>query len=214
MRALSHSIKTTHPCSVPRTTRARATDAPRIARPVALTPWQAKRAPFRLRHDDRLKKGVPYCLNLYPFPFPTLSLSCHRDRERGYFERIHLSKGNGPRALLLIRGSKVAPCGVRRPPQSTQDPSPLLIRGSKAGPSKGFDSRPRACRVRDDPGYVCYMVEARATLPRYPRTFLRPPGMVCNGIPPKGGTEPSDPIKWVRVLQITRKYFWNAPPGH
>jgi hypothetical protein len=91
--ALSRSIKTTHPCSVPRTTRARATDAPRIARPVALTPWQgkrhlrqAKRVPFHLRHDDHVKKGAPHYLNLYPFPFP-LSLSCHRDRERGYCEK-------------------------------------------------------------------------------------------------------------------------------
>jgi hypothetical protein len=69
--------------SVPRTTRACATDAPRIARPIALTPWQgtrhlwqAKRAPFRLCHDDRLKKGAPCCLNLYPvFFFPPLSLA-------------------------------------------------------------------------------------------------------------------------------------------
>jgi hypothetical protein len=203
-------------------TRARATDTPRIARPVALTPWQgtrhlwqAKRAPFRLCHDDRLKKGAPHCLNLYPFPFfLSLSLSCHMDREKGYFERILLSEGNGPRALLLIRGLKVAPCGVRQPPQSTRAPSPSLIRGSKAGPSEGFDSRPRACRVRDVPGYVHYMAEARATLPRYPRTFPRPAGTICNGIPPEGGTKPSDPIKWVRVQQITCRYFWSAPLVH
>jgi hypothetical protein len=77
-----YNINTTHPCSIPRTTRARAIDAPRIARPVALTPWQgtrhpwqANRTPFRHRHDDRLKKGVPHCLNLYPvFLFPPLSL--------------------------------------------------------------------------------------------------------------------------------------------
>jgi hypothetical protein len=83
LRALSHSIKTMHLCSLPRTTRARTTDALRIARPIALTPWQgtrhlwqAKRAPFRLRHDDRLKKGAPHCLNLYPFSFSfSLSLS-------------------------------------------------------------------------------------------------------------------------------------------
>jgi hypothetical protein len=92
---------------------------------------------------------------------------------------------------------------VRQPPQSTRAPSPLLIRGSKAGPSEGFDSRPehsgsepitdqgfegwplgrvrqppRACRVRDDSGYVRYMAEARATLPRYPRTFPRPAGAI------------------------------------
>jgi hypothetical protein len=132
------------------------------------------------------------------FLFP-LSLSCHRDRERGYFERILLSEGNGPRAPLLIRGSKVAPRGVRRLPQSTRASSPLLIRGSKAGPSKGFDSRPRACRVRDDPGYVRYIAKAWATLPRYPKTFSRPARIVCNGIPLKGGTEPSDPIERVWV---------------
>jgi hypothetical protein len=40
-RALSHSMKTACPCSVPRTARARATAAPRTTRPVALTPRQA-----------------------------------------------------------------------------------------------------------------------------------------------------------------------------
>jgi hypothetical protein len=75
--ALSRGVKTTRPCSV----RARATDAPRIARPVALTPWQGKRylwqekrASFHLRHDGRVKKGALHYLNSYPFPFP-LSLS-------------------------------------------------------------------------------------------------------------------------------------------
>jgi hypothetical protein len=212
----------THPCLVPQTTRARATDAPRIARPVALTPWQgkrhlwqAKRAPFHIRHDDRVKKGAPHYLNSYPFSFP-LSLSLlPQGSGKGIFrKRILLSEGNGPRALLLIRGSKVAPCGVRQPPQSTRAPSPLLIRGSKAGPSEGFDSRPRARRVRDDPGYIRYMAEARATLPRYPWTFPRPAGTICNGIPPEGGTEPLDPIEWVWVQQITCRYFWSAPLGH
>jgi hypothetical protein len=84
---------------------------------------------------------------------------------------------------------------VRQPPQSTPAPRPLLIRGSKAGPSEGFDSHPRARRVRDDPGYVRYMAKARAMLPRNPRTFPRPAGTICNGIPPEGGTEPSDPIE-------------------
>jgi hypothetical protein len=91
--ALSRRVKTTRPCSVPQTARARATNTPRIARPVALTPWQGKRhlrqekrAPFHLRRDGRVKKGAPHYLNSYPFPFP-LSLSCHRDRERGYSEK-------------------------------------------------------------------------------------------------------------------------------
>jgi hypothetical protein len=38
--ALSHGVKTTRPCSVPRT--ARATTAPRTTRPVALTSRQVK----------------------------------------------------------------------------------------------------------------------------------------------------------------------------
>jgi hypothetical protein len=89
--AFSHGVKTTRPCSVPRT--ARTTTALRTARPVALTPrqgkrhlWQAKRASLHLHHDDRVKKGVPHRLNSYPFPLP-LPLSCYRDWERGYFER-------------------------------------------------------------------------------------------------------------------------------
>jgi hypothetical protein len=91
--ALSHGVKTTRPCSAPRSTRARTTAAPRITRPVVLTPrqgrrhlWQAKRATLHLRHDDRVKKGAPHRLISYPFPLP-LSLSCYRDRERGYSER-------------------------------------------------------------------------------------------------------------------------------
>jgi hypothetical protein len=160
-------VKTTRPCSVPRT--ARTTAAPRTTRPVALTSrqgkrhlWQAKRATFHLRHDDRVKKGAPHRSNSYPFLLP-LSLSCYRDRERGYFERDPSPRRKRPRTLLLIRGSKAGPSGgfdsrpehsgfrlitdqrfegwplgrVRQPPQSTRAPRPLLIRGSKAGPSKG-----------------------------------------------------------------------------
>jgi hypothetical protein len=36
----------------------------------------------------------------------------------------------------------------------------------------------------------------------------------CNGIPPEGGIEPSDPIERVRVWQITYRYFWSVPLGH
>jgi hypothetical protein len=86
---LSHGVKTTRPCSVPRTARARATAAPRTARLDALTPrqdrrrpWQEKQATLRLRHNDRVKKGTPRRSISYPFSFP-LSLSYNRDRERG-----------------------------------------------------------------------------------------------------------------------------------
>jgi hypothetical protein len=89
--AVSHGVKTTRPCSVPRMARAMA--APRTTRPVALTLWQgrrhlwqAKRATLHLRHNDHVKKGAPHRSISYPFPLP-LSLSCYRDRERGYSER-------------------------------------------------------------------------------------------------------------------------------
>jgi hypothetical protein len=159
---------------------------------------------FHLRHDDRVKKGAPHHLNSYPFPLP-LSLSGYRDRERGYFERDPSSQrkrapspptDRGFEGWPLRRGSTAAPehsgfklitdqgfegwplGRVQQPPQSTRAPRPLLIRGSKAGPSEGFDSRLRARRARDDSRYVRYMVEARAMLLRYPRTFLRPTGAI------------------------------------
>jgi hypothetical protein len=75
-RTLSHGVKTTRPCFVPRTARARATAAPPTTRPVALTPrrdrrrlWQEKRATLHLRHNDRVRKGTPRRSISYPFPF-------------------------------------------------------------------------------------------------------------------------------------------------
>jgi hypothetical protein len=150
---LSHGVKTTRMCSVPRT--ARATAAPRTTRPIALTSrqgkqhlWQAKRATFHLRHDDSVKKGAPRRLNLYPFASP-LSLSCYRDRERGYSERDpspRRKRAPSPPTDQVFEGW---PLGrVRQPPQSTRASGSLLIRGSKAGPSEGFDSRLRALGLR------------------------------------------------------------------
>jgi hypothetical protein len=151
--ALSHGVKMTRPCSVPRT--ARTTAAPRTTRPVAVTSrqgkrhlWQAKRATFHLRHDDRVKKGAPHRLNSYPFLLP-LSLSCYRDRERGYFERDPYPRRKRAPSPPTDQGFEGWPLGrVRQPPQSTRASGSLLIRGSKASPSEGFDSRLRALGLR------------------------------------------------------------------
>jgi hypothetical protein len=102
-RALSHGVKTTRPCSVPRTARACTTTAPRTTRPVALTLqqgrrhlWQVKRATLHLCHNDRIKKGAPRRSISYPFLLP-LSLSCYRDRERGILRKGSFStKEAGP----------------------------------------------------------------------------------------------------------------------
>jgi hypothetical protein len=151
--ALSHGVKTTRPCSIPRTSRAMT--APRTTRPVALTLrqgrrhlWQAKRATFLLRHDDRVKKGAPRRLNSYPFLLP-LSLSCYRDRERGYFERDPSPRRKRAPSPPTDQGFEGWLLGrVRQPPQSTRASGSLLIRGSKAGPSEGFNSRLRALGLR------------------------------------------------------------------
>jgi hypothetical protein len=56
--------------------------------------------------------------------------------------------------------------------------TPTTDQGFTGWPLEGFDSRPRARRVRDDSGYVRYITKARDTLPRYPRTFPRPAGAI------------------------------------
>jgi hypothetical protein len=146
---------------------------------------------------------VPHYLNSYPFSFP---LSLAIGTGKGDISKKDPSQRR-KRAPSPPTDQGFEGCALRgsATAQSTRAPSPLLIRGSKAGPSEGFDSRPRPRRVREDPGYVCYMAEARATLPRYPRIFPRPAETICNGIPPEGGMEPSDPIEWVWVRQITIK---------
>jgi hypothetical protein len=97
---------------------------------------------------------------LFLFPFLSLATGTGKgDTPKGILPR----EGSGPRALLLIRGSKAGPSEgstaasehsgsapttgqrfegwplgrVRQSPQATRAPRPLLIRGSKAGPPKG-----------------------------------------------------------------------------
>jgi hypothetical protein len=158
-RALSHGVKTTRPCPVPRT--ARATAAPRTTRPVALTSrqgkrhlWQAKRATFHLRHDDRVKKGAPHRLNLYPFPSP-LSLSCYRDRERGYSERDPSPRRKRAPSPPTDQGFEGWPLGrVSTAASEHSGSAPTTDQGFEGWPLEGFDSRPRTRRARDDSRYV------------------------------------------------------------
>jgi hypothetical protein len=156
----------------------------------------------------------------YPFPFSSFSISCNRDRERGIPRKGSFSAkepgsepppptdqgfedwpSEGFNSRLRSRGPdthywsgvrRPAPRRVPWPPEATRAPRPLLIRGSKAGPRR-VHSRLRH-RARDDQGYVRYITEARAALPRYPRTFPDQRERSCNGIPSEGGIEPSDPV--------------------
>jgi hypothetical protein len=148
-------FKTQSETLVPRTARARAMAAPQTTRPVALTLrrdrrhlWQEKRATLRLRHNDRVKKGAPRHSISYPFPFP-LSLSYNRDRERGIPRKGSFSaKETGPSPPTDQRFEGWPLGGVQQPPQSARAPRPLLVRGSKAGPSEGFDDRLRPLELR------------------------------------------------------------------
>jgi hypothetical protein len=149
-RTLSHGVKTARPCFVPRTDRARTTAALRTTRLVALTLRQdrqhlsqAKQATLHLPHNDHVKKGAPHHSISYPFPLP-LSLSCHRDRERGYSERDPSPRRKRAPSPSTDQRFEGWPLGrVQQPPQSTRAPRPLLVRGSKAGPSEGFNGRLR-----------------------------------------------------------------------
>jgi hypothetical protein len=140
---------------VPRTARACTTTAPRSTRLVALTLrqdrrhlWQAKQATLHLRHNDHVKKGTPRRSISYPFPLP-LSLSCYRDRERGYSEMDPSPRRKRAPSPPTRQRFEGWPLGrVRQPPQSTQAPRPLLVRGSKAGPSEGFNNRLRPLGLR------------------------------------------------------------------
>jgi hypothetical protein len=134
-------VKTARPCSVPRTARARATAAPRTTRPVALT-LRGTGGTFGRRSGRRFafaimtaSKKVRHVIR-FRILFLSLSLSYNRDRERG--------------------------CPERDPsPRRKRAPSPLLIRGSKAGPSEGFNSRLRALGLR-----AHYWSEVRRPAPR------------------------------------------------
>jgi hypothetical protein len=200
-RALSHDVKTTRPCSVPRTARARTTAAPPTTRPVALTLqqgrrhlWQAKQAMLHLRHNDRVKKVRHVVQFSYPFPLP-LSLSCYRDRERGYSERDPSPRRKRAPSPPTYQRFEGWPLGrVRQLPQSTRASRPLLIRGSKAGPSEGLDSRLTALGLR-----AHYWSEVRRLTPRKGSTAASghsgsapttDQGFV--GWPPKGSTAASE----------------------
>jgi hypothetical protein len=174
---------------------------------------------------------------LFLLPFLSLATGIGKgDTPKG----ILLREGSGPRALLLIRGSKAGPRKgstaasehlgsapttgqrfegwplgmVRQPPQATRAPRPLLIRGSKAGPPKGStvasEHAERGMTLGTSDTWPRLGLRSRGTLGHFRDQQER----FCNGIPSEGGIEPLDPIKRDWVRQITCRYFWSAPLGH
>jgi hypothetical protein len=104
---------------------------------------------------------------------------------------ILLREGSEPRAPLLIRGSRAGPSeGFDGHLRALGPRALLLIRGSKAGPSEGFDSHLRALGLR-----AHYRSEVRRLAPRRGSTAASShsgstpttdQGFV--GWPPKGST--------------------------
>jgi hypothetical protein len=97
---------------------------------------QEKQATLRLRHNDHVKKGTPRHSISYPFPFSSFSLLQQGPGKGDTSKRILLREGNRRRASLLIRGSK-------------------------ASPSEGFNGRLRALGFR-----AHYWSEVRRPAPR------------------------------------------------
>jgi hypothetical protein len=131
-------------------------------------PLEAKRATLHLRHNDRVKKARHDVQFRILFHFLFLSLA------------TGTGKGDTPKGILLHEGN-----GPR---------APLLIRGSNAGPSEGFDSRLRALGLR-----AHYWSEVRRLAPRKGSTAASghsgsvpttDQGFV--GWPPKGSTAASE----------------------
>jgi hypothetical protein len=170
-------VKTTRPCSVPRTARARATAAPPTTRPVALTPrrdrrrlWHEKRTTLRLRHNNHAKKGTPRRSISYPFPF---------------FLFLSLATGTGKGGYPEKDPS----------PGRNQAPSLPTDQRFEGCPPEGFDSR-----LRSRGPYTHYWSEVRRPAPRKGSTTasgysgsapITDQGF--EGWPPKGSQPPQTP---------------------
>jgi hypothetical protein len=146
-----------------------------------------------------------------PFSLP-LSLSCYRDRERGYSERDPSPRRKRAPSPLLIRGSKAGPSeGFDSRLRALGPRALLLIRGSKAGPSEGFDSRLRALGL-----HAHHWSEVRRLAPRMGSTAASghsgsapttDQGFV--GWPPKGSTAASEHAE--RGMTLGTSDTWSRP---
>jgi hypothetical protein len=175
-------------------------------------------------------------ISLFLFPFLSLATGTEKgDTPKG----ILLCEGSGPRALLLIRGSKAGPSegfdsclralGLRAHHSEVRRLAPR--RGSTAASShsgfvpttdQGFVGWPpkgstaasehaeRGMTLGTSDTWLRLGLRSRGTLGHFRDQQER----FCNGIPSEGGIEPLDPTKRDRVQQITCTYFWSAPLGH
>jgi hypothetical protein len=142
--------------AVPRTARARTTAAPPTTRPVALTPrrdrhrfWQEKRATLRLRRNNRAKKGTPRRSVSYPFPFFLFLYLLQQGSGKGDTPKGILPReGTRFRASLLIRGSKAGPTKGSTAASDRVGPTPTTGQRFEGRPPEGFHGRLRLLGLR------------------------------------------------------------------
>jgi hypothetical protein len=111
--------------------------------------WQEKRATLHLRHNDHVKK-VRHVISIsYSFLFSSFSLLQQGPRKEDTPKRDPSPRRKQAPSLPTDQRFKGWPLGgVQQPPQSAWAPRPLLVRGSKAGPSEGFNGRLRPLGLR------------------------------------------------------------------
>jgi hypothetical protein len=141
------------------------------------------------------KKRCATSFDFVSFSFSSFSLLLQGPGKGDTPKGILLREGSGPWALLLIRGSKAGPSeGFDSRLRALGPRALLLIRGSKAGPSEGFDSHLRALGLR-----AHYWSEVRRLAPRRGSTAASDhsgsapttdQGFI--GWPPKGSTAASE----------------------
>jgi hypothetical protein len=104
---------------------------------------------LRLRHNDRVQKGTPRRSISYPFLFFLFLSLATGTGKGGYPEKDPSPRRNqAPSPPTDQRFEGWPPGRVQQPPQIAWALHPLLVRGSKAGPSKGFHGRLRLLGLR------------------------------------------------------------------
>jgi hypothetical protein len=152
---------------------------------------------LHLRHDDRVKKRCATSFDFESFSSSPLSLLLQGPGKGILRKGSFSAKEAGPSPPTDQRFEGWPLGRVLQPPQSSRAPRPLLVRGSKAGPSEGSDSRFRPLGLR-----AHYWSEVRRLAPRKGSTAASghsgstpttDQGFV--GWPPKGSTAASEHVE-------------------
>jgi hypothetical protein len=137
-------MKTTRPCSVPRTAHARTTAAPRTTRPVALTLrqdrrhlWQAKQATLHVRHNDRVKKRCATSFDFVSFSTSSFSLLLQGPGKGILRKGSFSAKETGPEPHYWSEVRRLAPRKGSTAASGHSGSAPTTDKGFVGWPPKG-----------------------------------------------------------------------------